>query len=212
MLQKQVDKSHYHFADYVSKGRWASIWHQLDEVVATGCESALEIGPGPGVFKNIASQFNITIKSVDLDPDLNPDVVASVTDLPFEDNSFPCVCAFQMLEHLPYDESLKGFAEIVRVAKDHVIISLPDAKIKWVYSFHIPKIGVKVFHIPRPQFRRKQHVFNGEHHWEINKKGYPLKKIINDFLSVNKSIDLFKTYRVNENPYHRFFVFKKSTR
>lgn len=51
-----------------------------------------------------------------------------------------------------------------------------------------------------------KHVFDGEHHWEIGKKGYLLKKIIDDLSQKSK---LLKTYRVPENPYHRFFVFEK---
>ena len=59
---------------------------------------------------------------------------------------------------------------------------------------------------PRPRLGPVPHVFNGEHHWEINKKDYPLKKIIDDFNGFSK---LQKTYRVEDYPYHRFFVFKK---
>jgi len=184
------------------------MWHQLDEVLSLSPQSVLEIGPGPGIFKAVATSLGVNVETVDLDPELNPDYVSSATELPFPDNHYDCVCAFQMLEHLPYNQSILAFKEMVRVAKKHIIISLPDAKRVWPYSFYIPKIGEKFFHIPKPRLLQKKHLFDGEHYWEINKKGYPLKKIFIDLKKNN--VTLLKTYRVNEFSYHRFFVFQKA--
>lgn len=208
MNQKQVDKHHYRFSKYVHKRRWISIYHQLDEVLALEPETVLELGPGPGLFKLLAGHFNIRVETVDLDPDLKPDYVASAEKLPMEKGSYDCVCAFQMLEHLPYEQSQQAFSEMVRVTKKNIVISLPDAKAMWVYSLHIPKVGRKIIHLPRPRFNKVEHKFDGEHYWEINKKGYSLQKIINDF-TCERKVSLVKTYRVDEQPYHRFFVFEK---
>jgi len=207
-LEKQVVKSLRQFRVYMSKQRWLSLWHQLDEVFALNPSSILEVGPWRGVFKTLATHFGVAVETLDINPGFNPDHVASVRELPFEDNCFDCVCAFQMLEHLPYEQSLEAFSEMVRVAKDHVVISLPDAKPMWTYSLHIPIVGrQKIIHLPAPLRRRhKKHKFEG-HHWEINKKGFPLKKIIEDFTRQN--VKMMKTYRVNEFSYHRFFVFEK---
>ena len=49
--------------------------------------------------------------------------------------------------------------------------------------------------------------FDGEHYWEIGKAGYPLNKIIKDIQKTGFKIE--KTYRIFENPYHRFFILKK---
>ena len=67
-----------------------------------------------------------------------------------------------------------------------MVISLPDARPVWQYRFHTPN------------------VFDGKHFWEINKQGYDLARVISD---LGKLCPLVKTYRVFENPYHRFFVF-----
>jgi len=202
--EKQVNKSHYEFSRYMTKQRWCSVWHQLDQVQNLRPESVLEIGPGPGLFKKIASTFGINVETLDLDPDLQPDHVASATAIPFTDGSYDVVCAFQMLEHLPYEVSLKAFAEMVRVSRKNVIISLPDSRATWRYAIHIPKFGVVDFLVPRPQLRAPKHVFDGEHYWEVNKRDYPLSRVINDF---SKNITLVATFRVPENPYHRFFIF-----
>ena len=203
-FQKQVSRSHYKFEHYLGKARWNSIWHQLDEVIKLDPNTVLEIGPGPDVFKNVAKLFGIKVETLDIDPELEPDYVASVVDLPFSDGAFDMVCAFQVLEHLPYEESIEAFREIARVSDKYVIISLPDVKPVWHYQFHIPKLGKQSLSISRPFFRPPENKYDREHYWEINKRGFPLSRIVHDFSS---AIKLVKTYQVVENPYHRFFVF-----
>lgn len=206
-MQKQVDKCHYDFGRYVPKQRWASMWHQLDEVIKYNPSRVLEVGPGPGVFKATAGQFDVKVETLDIDPELKPDHVASVFDMPFEDNTFDVVCAFQMLEHLPFEKSLEAFGEMARVAGKAVVISLPDAATRWPISFYIPKIGPVNFSIPKPRLRVPQHQFDGEHYWEINKVNYPLKRVKTELMRAG-TVRLLNTYRVAEHPFHRFFIFE----
>ena len=205
-FEKQVSKGHYKFKSYMDKGRWISVWHQLNEVIKLDPETVLEVGPGPGLFKNVASNFGIHVETIDLDPELKPDHVGSVTALPFDDAAFDVTCAFQMLEHLPYSVSLDAFRELVRVSKKAVIISLPDAESVFRWQVWIPKLAAFDRLIPPVGGKPKEHVFDGEHYWEINKVSYMLDKVIQDF---EKIANLESTYRVMENPYHRFFIFKK---
>jgi len=203
---EQVEKEHYAFERYLRKYRWASVWHQVDEIIRLQSKNVLEIGPGPGVFKVVAGLFGVKVETLDLDPHLKPDHVASATALPFPDREYEAVCAFQMLEHLPYDLSLKAFGEMVRVAHKNIIISLPDARTMWPYAFHIPKRGTVAVLVPKPCLGARAHTFDGQHYWEINKRGYALKKVTADLSTVCR---LVKSYRVPENPYHHFFVFAK---
>lgn len=202
---KQVDKSHYEFQRYMGKPRWISIWHQLDEVLQLKPESVLEIGPGPGTFKHVAELFDLQVETLDLDPELGPDHVGSATELQFSDKSYDVVCAFQMLEHLPYKDALRAFAEMARVSRHYVVISLPDAKPVWRYHFYIPKIGLFDWLLPKPFHSLEKHKFDGEHYWEIGKREYSLNRILKDFATVSQ---LVRTYRVTENPYHRFLIFR----
>jgi SAM-dependent methyltransferase len=203
---KQVDKSNYEFSQYMSKQRWCSVWHQLDEVQRLKPRNVLEVGPGPGLFKMVATSFGITIETLDFDPELKSDHIGSATAMPFENATYDVVCAFQMLEHLPYEASLKAFREMVRVSRRHVVISLPDARRVWRYQIHVPKIGIYDFLMLRPQLSSPVHEFDGQHYWELNKRDYQLAKVITD---LTKHIQLIKNYRVLENPSHHFFVFSK---
>jgi len=206
IMEKQVEAEHYRFDHYMKLPRWDSLWHQLNVVHSLNAESVLEIGPGPGYFKILGECLGIPVETVDLDPDLKPDYVASVTTLPLAENTFDLVCAFQVLEHLPFDIALIALNEMARVARNYVVISLPDSRRTWRYSLHLPTLGERNVLFRRPQLSAPVHRFDGQHYWEINKRGYELKKVIASFLSFN-TLHLERTFRPYENPYHRFFIF-----
>jgi hypothetical protein len=208
MSKKQVNKDHYHFSRYVSKTRWASMWHQLDEVLRADPERVLEIGPGPGVLKAVAGLFGVKVETLDIDPELSPDHLASAEHMPFDANCFDVVCAFQVLEHVPYEQSLAIFAEMSRVTKRYIILSLPDSMPAAFYSLHVPRSGQVSFLMPRPWLGGKDHVFDGEHYWELNKLGHSLEKVKAD-LKAAGDVALERTYQVKEFSYHRFLVFRK---
>lgn len=196
---------------YFRKRRWSSLFHQLKEVLAHEGASVLEIGPGPGVFAAVAKLFCKEIKTLDIESALKPDYVASVLEMPFDDDAFDVVTCCQMLEHIPYEDSLKGFAEICRVAKCRVVISLPNASRSDQYKITLPIIGMREFLIEKPNFLKRRsggtHTYDGYHYWEINKSGYELAKIIEDFSKQAKGFKLEKQYRVKDNPYHHFFIY-----
>lgn len=203
--KKQVDRSHYEFSHYMDKGRWDSVWHQLDEVARVKPSQVLEIGPGPGVFKSVASQLGLNVETMDTDPDLKPDHLGSATDIPILDDAYDVVCAFQMLEHLPYCDSLRAFREMARVSRRYIIISLPNAKPVWRCQLQVPRKGVMNFLLSNPFWKPRQHQFDGEHYWEINVTGFPLSKVLSDLSNICK---LERNYRVYEKPHHHFFVFR----
>lgn len=204
-MQKQVDKSHYSFANYMDKRRWASIWHQLDEVIVQRPESVLEIGPGSGIFNQAAANFGLNVKTLDIDPDLAPDYVAPATNIPIADRSVDVACAFQVLEHMPFETSMLALKEMCRVARKAVVISLPDVKTSWASTITIPKLGTLRFVLSRPWFKPRPHQFDGEHYWEINKQGYTTAHVTSEIERVANGYSL-RTYRVHENLYHRFFI------
>lgn len=213
-LQKQVEAKHYDFKKYVYKGRWNSFYHQIDEILSITSPSAyamsiLEIGVGSGILRAIFKFFlRINYESIDIDEELQPDHVGSVLEMPFADKQYDVVVCFQVLEHLPYEKFVEALSELFRVAKKSVIISLPNAE--KVYQLNIPKICRRKL-IKRPFAKIKEHKFGGEHYWEINKKGYEIKKIMETIAETGKYFNykLEKNYRIWEEPYHHFFVLKR---
>lgn len=208
-MDKQVDATHYNFTRYVSQRRWASIWHQISETLAANPQSVLELGPGPGIFSSIITKLGIYTVTSDIDPELHPDLISDSANLPFADQSFDAVCAFQVLEHMPFEKSLLSIREMARVARKSVVISLPDAKTCWPITLPLP--GYRRFEVlvPKPFHRARPHKFNGEHYWEVSKLGFLIKNVLRQMEEVTPSF-VVRTFRVHENPYHRFFILKRS--
>ncbi len=195
----------YFSSDYNDKKRWASYWHQINEVLSLKPSSVLIVGKGSGLVSEYLKLGGIKITVLDIDESLNPDVVASVLDMPFQDNEFDAVLCAQVLEHLPHDDFNKALSEIKRVAKNGVVISLPHFGPAIRFLFKLPLLPEIKFMIKLPY--PIKHVFKGEHYWEIGKRGYPVRKIKKEIIKSGFSIN--KTFVVFENPLHRFFILKK---
>jgi ubiquinone/menaquinone biosynthesis C-methylase UbiE len=165
----------------------------------------LELG-GDKVFGNfLKSNTDVSYQSLDVAEDLKPDVVGSILALPFAENSFDIACAFEVLEHLPFEEFDKALSELARVARTHVVISVPHFGPMISFSLKIPFIPLVrfAFKIPFP----KKHVFNGQHYWEIGKSGYSVLKIRE---ALTKYGSITSDHVPFNSPYHHFFTLKLS--
>lgn len=185
----------------------ASFGYQLREILATAPEKVLEIGIGTGFVAHVLRDAGLAVTTLDLDGALDPDVVGDVTALPFGASSFDVVGCFEVLEHIPWALFPAALREIHRVCRRSAIISLPDAR--RAFRVHIP-ILVRQKVVKLPQFCREEHEFDGEHYWEINKKGFALRAIMSSILRAGFHIEV--TYRPWEAKQHRFFRLRKEAR
>lgn len=203
---QQVNKHTYDFARYAHPGRWVSYYHQIKEVLARVPGTVLEIGVGDGVLRDyLLRNTDIRYTSADIAEDLKPDIVADVSKmLPFPDGSFDIVCAFEILEHLPFEKFEHALVEIARVSRKGVIISLPHFGPPLTLSFKVPFLSEirLAWKIPFP----KMHVFNGQHYWEIGKRGFSVRRIRQ---TLHKHFVIVKDFIPFENQYHHFFVLEK---
>ena len=205
-MNLQVDASHYRFENYVNVKRWCSYWHQLHELLSLQPSSVLEVGVGNGISSLLLRHLGCPTATLDIDPALNPTHVGSVVSIPLADASYDVVAAFQVLEHLPYDDFRTALSELRRVASRYVVLSLPDAQ--KVMNIWLPLPYGKEIRWQIPKWRRARvHRATGEHQWEINKRGYPVSRIVADIEATGLTMQ--KTFRAPENPYHRFFICRK---
>jgi hypothetical protein len=198
MRDVQVAPEHYEFERYDDRERWMSYWHQIRAVLAVRPKTVLEIGPGSGVFRSYLQRAGVTVKTLDIDRTREVDYVADITRI---DESLPpgltfdAVCAFQVLEHLPFDDFEACLAGIARRAAPHVFLSLPyrGLRVRWSFWWgdHTVSLGHKFMlpwrHRPIP-----------EHHWEL---GYPItaRKVTK---RIARHLDVVSRGFIPENPYH----------
>ena len=202
MERPQVRKEHYGIDTYGFEGRFVSYYWQLREVLRLRPASVLEVGIGDQVFGSfIMNNTDIRYRSLDIARDLSPDIVGSVTDIPAGDEEFDVVCAFEVLEHLPFETFETAVSEMCRVASRAIVISLPHFGPMLSFSLKIPLL-------PRLQFALKipvpmKHIFNGEHYWEIGKRGYPTSRIRRILTLYGEIVSDFVPFN---SEYHHFFV------
>ena len=206
-MKPQVESNHYFNKAYDTKERFISYWHQINEIIKLNPKTVLEIGVGNGFVSKYLKERKVNVLTLDIDKRLSPDVVGSVLNMPFSDELFDVVACYEVLEHLPFENFSEALSEIFRVSKSYAILSLPDASRVYRVYLQIPKIGIFKRLIPLPRLKNPIHKFGGEHYWEIGKVGYPLSKIIKEIQTAGFRVE--KTYRVFENPYHRFFILKR---
>jgi hypothetical protein len=200
----QVDKSAYEFSKYTGLDRWSSYHYQLKEILALKPSTVLEVGVGDGVVRDyLRSNTDIKYTSFDFAEDLKPDVVGDVRKMPLGDGQFDVVCAFEVLEHLSFEDFDAALNELARVSKRNVLLSLPHFGPPVQFFFKMPKLKVRfAFRLPW----HPVHTFNGQHYWELGKRGYPVSRIRK---SLRNHFDIRKEFVPFENQYHHFFVLEK---
>lgn len=203
----KIIKEQYLHREYNTPRRWMSYWYQIQEILDRKPHKLLEIGKGNGIVTNYIDRVGIEVTTCDIEKKIRPDVVADIRNLPFKNSSFDFVLCAQVLEHIPFKDFQTGLKNIYKVTKKWALVTLPDYS---VFDFYlgfkifpfIPKF-VKTFKIRLPV----SHRFNGDHYWEISKRGYPLNKIRSTIKETG--FEIIKDYCPNENPFHHFFLLKK---
>lgn len=202
---KQVSRDAYAFEKYGGEDRFASYATQLREILAQRPASVLEVGVGEGVIGDyLRRNTSVRYESVDVAADLHPDTLGDVCALPHADASFDVACAFEVLEHLPFENFDTALAELARVARRFVLISLPHFGPPVKFLLKLPLLPELAFALKLPY--PKRHAFNGQHYWEIGKRGYPARRIRT---ILSKRFVITKEFVPFGNQYHRFFICEK---
>jgi len=96
--------------------------------------NVLNVGAGGDVARVITEELkgkSIDMKSMDIDPEMNPDIVGDVCNIPFPDQSLDLLIIMEVLEHVK--EPFIAISEVYRVLKPNakVILSTP-----FIYPVH----------------------------------------------------------------------------
>ena len=201
-MERQVSKEHY-YNKYDTLKRFISYHKQIELIKNTGNNKVLEIGKGNGFLCDYLKKNNFDISTCDIDKDLNPDILSPITNIKSKDNNFDVVCAFEVLEHIPFKDFEIAIKELRRVSSDYVIVSIPYPKIPFEFIYQLPlfkgwfRLGIPLFW---KRFKPSE-----EHFWEIGWKGYSLKIIRN---ILKKEFKIESECECMYNTYHHFFVLR----
>lgn len=207
MISPQVPPQHYLYR-YDAKDRWLAYWYQASLVMRTAPQQIVEIGGGNNTARRLLERAGIKVITVDIDPALHPDVVGSADALPLPANSADTVLCAEVLEHLPFQRFPIALAELHRVTKKAVVLSLPHWGVSLRFCCKIPLLRERDWFAKIPWPRR--HVWNGEHYWEIGKSGYSSRHIRSHIRDAGFIIIFERVYA--DNPAHHFYVLEKRQR
>jgi hypothetical protein len=208
-----------------------SLYHQVKEIAMLPedeVKTILEIGPGAGYFKMIMHSLGYSVKTLDIQKDFEPDYLYDIRSLSDIKMSFDAVCAFEIMEHIPYEDFRESIKKISYIALRYVYFSFPYQCRQLFCSFQLPRLSYrKLF---SPLFKRNEFSFiinnplerdivteqfkdrtdkHNPHYWEIGRKSYPEKRVLADIQS--SGLKVIKKFHSKIYPYHFFVLCKKIT-
>lgn len=206
----QVPPAHY-YQNYDTPGRFMSYYYQVNLTEELNPGKILEIGVGNKTVSNYLKQWGFELDTCDLDEKLTPDFVADIRNLPMADNSYDLILACEVLEHLPFSDVPAALAQLHRVTRKYVIISIPYSS----GSFEVvlaSQLISKIFKKPYLDLLLRipmfwcDFTFDGQHYWKMGRKNYSLRKIRK---TLCEKFKIIKEMRPLLNLYTYFFLLEK---
>jgi cyclopropane fatty-acyl-phospholipid synthase-like methyltransferase len=201
--QPQVPPSHYAPGEYDDFKRWSSYWHQIQTIRRCRPKRVLEIGVGSGVLTwYMRERLKLDVTTVDIDPALRPDVLSDVLELRsrLAPASYDLVCAFQVLEHLPFDRLDAALAALAAVTRDRVVVTLPNNGRTFQMRMEVWRFQLA---LGRKVGWRRHWRFDGEHYWEVGTVGHSAREVRRH---ISEALILESETVYPDNPYHREYV------
>jgi len=189
---------------YFTPQQMSSLMEQFMRIRIMRPETILEVGLGNGMLAAMLRQIGIKVTTVDVNPNLEPDIVSDIKSLPLKLTSkFDIVVCCEVLEHIRFDE----FEENIRIFKslsNNLFLTLPfDAKhFGFAGILRLPKKGTREIGFWwRTKITKK---IPSEHFWEIGHSLETSKKNIKAIIT--KFYPSVEVTHFKMNPYHTCFL------
>ena len=200
----QVKADHY-LGDYLNLPRMITYWYQATAVRDCGGPGVLEVGTGMGLMSWILRRWGMRVTELDIDPALRPACAGDVRAIPFAGGSFDTILIAEVLEHLPFDEFGACMAELRRVTRRHVIVTLPCPLVGLHIGINLPVLEPMFLALGFRQLSRPR--FDGQHYWVLDRRGYPKRRIR---LAIREAgFEIAREFRPGLSLYNYFFVLEK---
>ena len=209
--EANLKKEIYFESGYFSQSQFVSFSEQLRLVHSLNKKNILEIGLGNGLVSDFLRKAGLNVTTLDINPNLNPDVVGSVEDLMsiFPKQKFDLVLCAEVLEHMPFEIFEDLIFNISHITREYVILTLPRAQ-RIICDI---QFSIKVPRIPRIErgifLSIPQSKILPEHHWELDSsKKTKLDEIV---AILSKYFAVIDSGRFRFRSYHHYFVLKKTS-
>lgn len=197
----------------------------LGDAVST----VLEVGPGSGYFKMILESLGYSIKTADIDPAYQPDYLGDIREQAIE-GRFDMTAAFEVLQHMQYDDFVPMMKSLAGLSKRYVFISVPDRAHSFRLGIEVPamfaprRLGLgrlRGWHQlawnwewprgpdPLPETWQDRQDYWKPHYWEAGRKSYPKRRILRDVESAGLRVVWQRQNPIF--PHHWFIVSEKET-
>lgn len=118
-IKRKVIPQKTHFWEYYGRLKFAT-----EVINKTGIKNFKVLDIGGATGDNLLKKFGVqNVTTLDLKP--GADIVASAAEIPLDDGTYNFVTSLDMMEHVPQDLRSKVISEMIRVAKNMVIIVAP---------------------------------------------------------------------------------------
>ena len=206
-MKKQVAKDYYFNKKYLNLERFISYYYQIDTIRSVAKSGKiLFIGPGDKIVSDYLNKVGFDVDTFDIDKELEPSYVGDVRDLSFSDNEYDIVVAFEVLEHVPFDDFQPILEKMNKIAKQAVLISIPNRLTSLEFLVKFPGIRSLfkkefVYFSIDKYLRFPGFEVSGQHYWEIDKKEFNKKRV------GAKVKEVFGSYETRKPILHRYQTF-----
>jgi uncharacterized UPF0146 family protein len=181
-----------------TEDHWRLYWQQQEIIqrYVTEKNTILEIGVGSSFAANYLKSKNFSVTTFDIDKEKKPDIVGNIVECNWTNMKFNHILAFEVFEHIPFEEFKVALENLRSVVENHIIISLPlNVHRLFECEYKIPKFKRNMIRIQIP----KNKITTESHFWEV---GY-------DKYSENFVEDMFvdKGYKLVEKLKKSSFVY-----
>lgn len=206
--ERNLPKEAYYADSYFTYEQLWSFVEQIYHIRQLKPINMIEVGIGNGFVSGFIRTSGIKVKTFDINPSLEPDIVASVHDIHHfvAPKEFDLISCCEVLEHLPFEDfepTIKTFSSIC----DQLFLTLPAAGRSFGFGgvIHLPKYYSWLSLWLKMPNQKNQ--LADVHFWEINYDNSTRKtKIVKLLKNYYNKVDtgVFKI-----NPVHYYFKCKK---
>jgi uncharacterized UPF0146 family protein len=160
---------------------WRLYWKQqqvMQDHLKYG-DTILEIGVGTSFTANYLKSKKFSVTTFDIDKEKKPDIVGNLVTYDWNNIRYDHILAFEVFEHIPFDEFKKVLIKLKKVCKKNIFISLPiNEKILFEIEYKIPKFKKNILKLSI----KKNKITTQNHFWEIGYSKYSEVFIENMFI------------------------------